>query len=182
VIFIVTFGDTIYMSYFYNEIKKMKAIIRTAIASDSSAILSLIQELALFEKEPESVKLIESDIEKYGFGTTPLFRCLVAELQHKVIGMALFYPRFSTWKGPTFHLEDLIVSEIYKGRGYGTQLYSAFIRDAYDLGVQRIEWNVLDWNIPAIRFYENSGAIVLQDWKTVQMDAQAMKNYLAKNK
>jgi len=158
----------------------MNAIIRPAIASDSKVIISLINELALFEKEPESVNLVELDIEKYGFGGAPLFECLVAELENKVIGMALFYPRFSTWKGPTFHLEDLIVSEEFKGKGFGTQLYTAFIRHAHKTGVQRIEWNVLDWNTPAIKFYENSGAKVLQDWNTVQMDAQAMKNYLAK--
>ena len=105
----------------------MKAIIRPAIVSDSGAIFSLIKELALFEKEPESVKLSQSDIEKYGFGTTPLFECLVAEFNNIVIGMALFYPRFSTWTGPTFHLEDLIVSEKFKGKGFGTQLYTAFI-------------------------------------------------------
>ena len=158
----------------------MKAIIRPAIASDSRAIYSLIKELALFEKEPESVKLSQSDIEKHGFGTVPLFKCLVAELQDEVIGMALFYPRFSTWSGPTFHLEDLIVSDNFKGKGYGSQLYSAFIRHAFESGVQRIEWNVLDWNEPAIRFYENSGARVLRDWNTVQMDVAGMKSYLAK--
>ena len=158
----------------------MNAIIRPAIASDSKAIISLINELALFEKEPESVNLVELDIEKYGFGGAPLFECLVAELENEVIGMALFSPRFSTWKGPTFHLEDLIVSEEFKGKGFGTQLYTAFICHAHKTGVQRIEWNVLDWNTPAIKFYENSGAKVLQDWNTVQMDAQAMKNYLAK--
>ena len=92
----------------------MKSIIRPAIVSDSPAIFTLIKELALFEKEPESVKLSQSDIEKYGFGTTPLFECLVAEFNNVVIGMALFYPRFSTWTGPTFHLEDLIVSEKFK--------------------------------------------------------------------
>ena len=158
----------------------MNATIRPAIASDSKAIITLIKELALFEKEPESVALTEANIKEYGFGKKPLFECLVAEVDNQVIGIALFYSRFSTWKGPTFHLEDLIVSEEFKGKGFGTQLYTAFIRHAHKTGVQRIEWNVLDWNTPAIKFYENSGAKVLQDWNTVQMDAQAMKNYLAK--
>ena len=182
-IFSVRFGVPIHMSYFCSEnIIKMKANIRPSVITDSAAILALIKELALFEKEPESVKLTESEIKKYGFGTSPLFECLVAEIQNEVIGMALFYPRFSTWKGPTFHLEDLIVIEKHKGKGYGTQLYTAFIRHAHRAGVQRIEWNVLDWNAPAVRFYENSGAKVLQDWNTVQMDAQGMKNYLTKKK
>ena len=158
----------------------MKALIRLATLEDSQAILDLIQELALYEKEPESVELSIEDIKNYGFGEQPMFQCFVAEWEHQVVGMALFYPRFSTWKGPTFHLEDLIVSEKHKGKGYGTQLYTAFIRHAHNAGVQRIEWNVLDWNAPAVRFYEKSGARVLQDWNTVQMDAQAMKNYLTK--
>ena len=95
----------------------MKAHIRFAKITDSASILMLIQELAEFEKEPESVKLTLSDIENFGFGTQPLFQCLVAEINNQVVGMALFYSRFSTWKGPTFHLEDLIVSEASKGQG-----------------------------------------------------------------
>ena len=103
----------------------MNATIRSAIASDSKAIITLIKELALFEKEPESVVLTETNIKEYGFGKKPLFECLVAEIDNQVIGIALFYSRFSTWKGPTFHLEDLIVTENYKGRGYGCLLYTS---------------------------------------------------------
>ncbi len=156
----------------------MKAIIRKAKLNDSAAILKLIKELALYEKEPKSVILSLSDIEKHGFGLKPLFNCLVAEVNKEVVGMALYYPRYSTWKGPTFHLEDLIVSEYFKGKGIGTQLYAAFINNSYETGVERIEWNVLDWNLPAINFYKNSGANVLQDWKTVQMHRPAMKYFL----
>jgi len=156
----------------------MGVIIRKAEKKDSKSILRLIQELALFEKEPESVLLQENDIEKHGFGSSPLFHCLVAELEEVIVGMALYYPRYSTWKGPTFHLEDLIVSEHFKGKGFGTQLYTAFIKQAYEAGVERIEWNVLDWNTPAVRFYEKSGATVLSDWRTVQMHRPAMKNFL----
>ncbi len=156
----------------------MKAIVRKAKRSDSASILNLIKELALFEKEPESVQLTVTDIEHHGFGDQPKFECLVAEVEQQVVGMALYYPRFSTWKGPTFHLEDLIVSEQFKGKGVGTQLYSAFIQQSYEVGVERIEWNVLDWNTPAVKFYEKSGAQVLTDWRTVQMHRPAMKNYL----
>ena len=156
----------------------MKAIIRKAKLDDSGAILSLIKELAVYEKEPESVILSVEDIEKHGFGLKPLFNCLVAEFKGDVVGLALYYPRYSTWKGPTFHLEDLIVSEQFKGKGIGTQLYSRFINESYKAGVERIEWNVLDWNLPAINFYNNSGANVLQDWKTVQMHRPAMKYFL----
>ena len=156
----------------------MGVTIRQATIFDSASILNLIQELADYEKEPESVKLNISDIERHGFGETPLFQCLVAEFKNKVIGMALYYPRYSTWKGPTFHLEDLIVTKSYKGRGFGTQLYSEFIKIAYESGVERIEWNVLDWNTPAIEFYEKSGASVIHEWSTVQMHKAEMEVYL----
>ena len=156
----------------------MKFLIRTAEKKDSLAILNLIKELALFEKEPQSVKLKLSDIENDGFGSKPLFGCIVAEVNKKIIGMAIYYPRYSTWKGPTIHLEDLIVSKKYKGKGIGTQLYSNFIKMAFNSGVKRIEWNVLDWNSPAINFYKKSGAKVLDDWRTVQMHQSEMKTYL----
>ena len=156
----------------------MNALIRKAEKKDSLAILNLIKELALFEKEPESVKLKLSDIENDGFGTKPLFECIVAEINKRIIGMAIYYPRYSTWKGPTIHLEDLIVSEQYKGKGIGTQLYSNFIKMALNSGVKRVEWNVLDWNSPAINFYKKSGAKVLDDWRSVQMHRSEMKKYL----
>ena len=159
----------------------MNALIRKAEKKDSLAILNLIKELALFEKEPESVKLKLSDIENDGFGTKPLFECIVAEINKRIIGMAIYYPRYSTWNGPTIHLEDLIVSEQYKGKGIGTQLYSNFIKTAFNSGVKRVEWNVLDWNSPAINFYKKSGAKVLEDWRSVQMHRSEMKKYL-KNK
>ena len=159
----------------------MNALIRKAEKKDSLAILNLIKELALFEKEPESVKLKLSDIENDGFGTKPLFECIVAEINERIIGMAIYYPRYSTWNGPTIHLEDLIVSEQYKGKGIGTQLYSNFIKMAFNSGVKRVEWNVLDWNSTAINFYKKSGAKVLDDWRSVQMHRSEMKKYL-KNK
>ena len=159
----------------------MNALIRKAEKKDSLAILNLIKELALFEKEPESVKLKLSDIENDGFGTKPLFECIVAEINKRIIGMAIYYPRYSTWNGPTIHLEDLIVSEQYKGKGIGTQLYSNFIKMALNSGVKRVEWNVLDWNSPAINFYKKSWAKVLDDWRSVQMHRSEMKKYLKNN-
>jgi len=156
----------------------MNVTLRPAEKQDSEAILRLIQELAVFEKEPESVLLTVSDIERYGFGSSPLFQCFVAQVEQQVIGMALYYQRFSTWKGPTYHLEDLIVTEAYKGKGIGTQLYTAFIQMAYESGVERIEWNVLDWNTPAVSFYEKSGATVLHDWSSVQMHKAEMEAFL----
>ncbi len=160
----------------------MEVQIRKAIKKDSPFILSLIQELATFEREPDAVLVDLSEIENHGFGTTPLFECLVAEVNQEVVGMALYYPRYSTWKGPTLHLEDLIVTEKMKGKGIGTQLYGQFIQSAYDRGVERIEWNVLDWNTPAVSFYEKSGANVLSEWRTVQMHRNEMEQFLNNQK
>jgi GNAT superfamily N-acetyltransferase len=158
----------------------IKAQIRKAVKSDTASILFLIRELAIFEKEPEAVIVTEDQIESEGFGDRPLFECFVAEVANQVVGMALYYPRYSTWKGPTFHLEDLIVTEPMKGKGIGTQLYNAFLNHAQELGLERVEWAVLDWNLPAIKFYQKSGASVLDDWRTVQMDKQSIDNYISK--
>jgi GNAT superfamily N-acetyltransferase len=158
----------------------MKVHIRKAVKSDAESILSLIHELAVFEKEPEAVIVTKTQIEQDGFGDRPLFECILAEVADKVVGMALFYPRYSTWKGPTFHLEDLIVTDSMKGKGIGAQLYNAFLAQAHRAGVERVEWAVLDWNLPAIQFYQKSGASVLEDWRTVQMDKKSIDHYISK--
>ena len=158
----------------------IKAHIRKAQKSDAASILFLIQELAIFEKEPLAVIVTQAQIEKDGFGDHPLFECFVAEVTNQVVGMALYYPRYSTWKGPTFHLEDLIVTERMKGKGIGTLLYQAFLKHAHQEGVERVEWAVLDWNLPAIEFYQKSGALLLDDWRSVQMDKKSIYNYISK--
>tara|TARA_R110002049_G_scaffold159480_6_gene324462 strand:+ start:367 stop:654 length:288 start_codon:yes stop_codon:yes gene_type:complete len=94
--------------------------------------------------------------------------------------MALIYIRFSTWKGKTVHLEDLIVKENYRGEGLGTLLLDEVIKYGYSLGVKRICWEVLDWNEPAIKFYESKGATLLKDWFLVQMDQSSIENYIQK--
>ena len=153
-------------------------MIRFARKEDMSSVLSLIQELADFEKEPDAVIITEEDLLKDGFGVDPKFHCLVAEKVGTIVGMALFYPRYSTWKGATLHLEDLIVTQSLRGKGYGKDLYTAFITFAAEKRVKRIEWVVLDWNTHAIDFYKKNGAHVLDDWNTVQMDENAIASYV----
>lgn len=160
----------------------MNYTIRRAEKKDLSEILALIKELAAFEKEPDAVEVDIEDLEKEGFGPKPLFTCFVAEVQGKIEGMALVYYRYSTWKGRTVHLEDLIVRENKRGTGLGGALYKKVIEFANEQGVKRTEWVVLDWNTPAIDFYRRSGATVLTDWHTVQMNEQAMKSFLEKAK
>jgi GNAT superfamily N-acetyltransferase len=125
-----------------------------------------------------------------GFGTTPLFHVFVAEVEtnltdceqgKQIVGIALYYYRYSTWKGKTIHLEDLVVKDKMRGTGVGYALYSEIIKQGQKDKVRRIEWNVLDWNTPAIAFYEKSGARVLDDWRVAQMDEAAI-NYFVENK
>lgn len=144
--------------------------IRKGEKEDMSAVLGLIQELAVFEKEPDAVLITAEDLVRDGFGDHPLFHVFVAEVDNAIVGIALYYYRYSTWKGKTIHLEDLIVKDSMRGSGLGYALYSEVIKQGKKDGVRRIEWAVLDWNSTAIDFYKNSGAIVFDDWKVAQMD------------
>lgn len=159
----------------------MENTIRKFKREDLPQILELIRELAAFEKEPDAVEVTVTELEREGLGENPLFTCFVAEENGKIEGMALVYFRFSTWKGRTVHLEDLIVRQEKRSTGLGGALYKKVIEYALEQGVKRCEWVVLDWNTPAIEFYERSGATVLTDWNTVQMDEESMKRFLEKN-
>jgi len=156
--------------------------IRKGIKEDMPAVLGLIKELATFEKEPNAVVVTIADLERDGFGESPLFHTFIAEENEEIVGMALYYYRYSTWKGKTIHLEDLIVKEEKRGSGLGFKLYSELIAQGKCDGVRRIEWNVLDWNTPAIEFYEKSGAKVFKDWLVAQMDEKGIESFLEKNK
>ncbi|WP_291107668.1 GNAT family N-acetyltransferase [Flavobacterium sp. UBA6195] len=153
-------------------------IIRKATKNDIPSVLELIQELATFEKEPDAVVVTVDDLVRDGFSENPLFQCFVAEVENEIIGMALYYYRYSTWKGKTIHLEDLIVKENKRGTGAGFALYKEIIKQGKSENVRRIEWNVLDWNTPAIDFYEKSGAKVLGDWRVVHMDDKGIEQFL----
>jgi GNAT superfamily N-acetyltransferase len=157
-------------------------ILRRASKEDMTKVLELIMELALFEKEPNAVVITVDDLVRDGFGETPLFYTFVAEVDSEIIGIALYYYRYSTWKGKTIHLEDLIVKENHRGTGAGTALYNEIINQGKKDNVRRIEWNVLDWNTPAIDFYKKSGAKMLEDWRVVQMDENGIDFYLENNK
>jgi len=155
--------------------------IRKGNPEDMKAVLGLIQELADFEKESDAVVVTVEDLVRDGFGPIPLFDVFVAEVEKEIVGIALYYYRYSTWKGKTIHLEDLIVKEKMRGTGLGYALYSEVIKQGKKDKVRRIEWNVLDWNTPAVEFYEKSGAKILNEWRVAQMDEAAI-NYFVENK
>ena len=157
----------------------MAFTIRESKINDMPQVHHLIQELAVFEKEPNAVEITIKDLEKDGFGKSPAFHCFVAEVDKKIEGIALVYNRYSTWKGKIIHLEDLIVSKNMRGKGLGTALLDAVIKYGHQLGAKRINWEVIDWNEPAITFYEKKGAHVMRDWDVVQLDENGIKNYIA---
>ena len=158
----------------------MKLKIRNAVATDMPRVLELIQELANFEKEPNAVQVTVEELTEAGFGAKPLYQCFVAEINDKVEGMALVYPRYSTWQGPVIHLEDLIVSQSVRGKGIGSALLDQVVQYSKEQGVRRIAWEVLDWNEPAIKFYESKGAKVMRDWDVVQLDEAAINRFTEK--
>jgi GNAT superfamily N-acetyltransferase len=151
--------------------------IKKATKDDMPKVLELIQELANFENEPDAVEVTSEELKEAGFGADPLFQCFLAVSDGEIVGMALIYFRFSTWKGKAIHLEDLVVKENMRGKGIGQALYAEVMKYALKEGVRRVQWEVLDWNERAIKFYERSGARVLKDWWLVQMDKKGIENY-----
>ena len=158
----------------------MNIIIRRAKKEDAKSIFELINYLAVFENEPNEVEVTVADIERDGFEGQPLFNVYVAEVDNEVVGMALYYYRYSTWKGKTIHLEDLIVRDDMRKNKIGTKLFESVIKQANDEGLRRVEWVVLDWNTPARDFYINAGANILEGWETVQMNENGIKNFIEK--
>ena len=157
----------------------MSFIIRQGEKKDAQAILNLIKELAVFEKLPNEVEITTNDLIKDGFSSQPKFKTFVAqETDGTIIGMALFYERYSTWKGTVIHLEDLVVTETKRNIGAGKALYSEVLKYASEQQCKRVVWDVLDWNTNAINFYESTGAKVLEDWRVVHMNEQGLKNFI----
>ena len=139
-------------------------IIRRATSSDVPALLALVKELAIFEKEPDAVNVTVSEMTEDGFSINKIFDSLVAEVRGEIVGMAITYYRYSTWKGKCLYLEDLIVTDAYRGSGIGQQLFNNCIDFGKENGCKRMIWQVLDWNTPAIEFYKKYGAQLDGEW------------------
>lgn len=158
----------------------MDYTIRKATKYDMPQVLQLIHHLAKYENEPKAVEITIENLEENGFGENPIFYCYVGEIDGKIRGMALFYHRYSTWKGKTIHLEDLIVEEAFRRKGLGNALFKKVMEFAAERRVKRVEWAVLNWNTPAIDFYKNAGATVYDDWCVVQFDRTSYLRFLEK--
>jgi len=156
--------------------------IRNGKPEDMQAVLNLITELAVFEKEPNAVDVTVEDLRKYGFSDNPKFKTFIAEEPNgDIIGMALFYERFSTWKGKSIHLEDLMITQSKRGIGAGKALYDSVLKYAHNNNYKRVEWVVLDWNTNAIEFYKKSGATILKNWYVAQMSKENLEKYVNEN-
>ncbi len=155
----------------------MKILIRKAEEEDCSRLMELVNELAVYEKAPEEVTVIIDDFTNSGFGPTPIWWAFVAEVDGVVQGFALYYIRFSTWKGERLYLEDFIVNEAFRGFGVGKLLFDELITEAKRKKFTGIVWQVLDWNEPAIIFYKKLDAIFLNEWLTCRLNQSQLKEY-----
>ena len=127
-------------------------------------MLELIKELAVFEKAAQEVKVTLKELERDGFGKRKLYNCFVAETENKITGMALYYVKYSTWKGKCIYLEDIIVTESMRREGIGKRLFEAVVAVAKKTKVRKMEWQVLNWNKPAINFYKKYSTVFDGDW------------------
>lgn len=160
---------------------KMDFIVRQGEEKDMQSVFDLITELAVFEKEPDAVDISVTDLINDGFSENPKFKIFVAEQENQIIGIALFYERYSTWKGRTIHLEDLIVTKNKQKIGAGKALYTAVLKYAFDHDFNRVAWEVIDWNVNAIDFYKSTGASYLKDWSVVQMNKENLAKFIQNN-
>lgn len=142
----------------------MATTIRRAVREDCARLMELVQELADYEKAPDEVTVDFNHFVESGFGPNPVWWAFVAEVDGKVEGFALYYIRYSTWKGQRLYLEDIIVTDAMRGKGLGRQLFDRLIEEMKEKGFSGMVWQVLDWNESAIDFYRKYGAKLDGEW------------------
>jgi GNAT superfamily N-acetyltransferase len=147
----------------------MDTMIRRAVAEDCPRLLELINELAVYEKAPEEVTVTLAHFTESGFGPNPVWWAFVAEADGEIKGFALYYIRYSTWKGQRMYLEDILVTESFRGKGLGKLLFDRLIEEAKEKNFSGIVWQVLEWNEPAINFYKKYDATFDPEWVNCSM-------------
>ena len=155
----------------------MNIIIRKGEKKDLPGVLALIHELAEFEKAPDAVTNTVALMEEDGFGEKPVFRFHVAELEGKIIGIAVYFVKYSTWKGRGLYLDDIVITEKYRSKGIGKKLFDVYVEEAKKIGAKQLHWQVLDWNVRAIEFYKRLDARIEPEWLDCKMDEEEIGKY-----
>lgn len=156
----------------------MSITIRTGQKTDLPRVLELVKELALFERAPHEVINTVELMEQDGFGPNPIFGFFVAENETEIVGLSLYYWRYSTWKGKRLYLEDIIVTEHARGKGIGKNLFDRTMQHALDEQCSGMMWQVLDWNEPAIEFYKKYGAGLSQEWINCSLERDQIEKLI----
>ena len=154
------------------------AFVREGSRNDLPYVLELIMELAVFEKAPYEVTNTLAQMEHDGFGSNPIYGFFVAENESGIVGLSLYYWRYSTWKGKRLYLEDIIVTEKQRGKGIGKLLFDRTMRHSLDQNCSGMMWQVLDWNEPAINFYKKYGSKVADDWINCTLEKNQIETLL----
>lgn len=148
----------------------MDIIIRKGEKGDLPGVLKLIHELADFENAPDAVTNTVALMEEDGFGAKPVFNFHVAAFEGKIIGIAVYFVKYSTWKGRGLYLDDIVVTEKYRSKGIGKKLFDVYVEEAKRIGAKQLHWQVLDWNVRAIDFYKKLNARIEPEWWDCKMD------------
>lgn len=148
----------------------MEIGVRKGTKEDMPAVHALIMELAEFEKAPEQVQTTPASMAEDGFSAAPAFECFVAEAAGRIVGAAVYFHKYSTWKGKGIYLDDIVVTASHRGKGIGSLLFEAVIAEAKAEGVRQLHWQVLDWNTPAIRFYQKYHTHFDGEWINCKVD------------
>lgn len=154
----------------------MNIFIREAVKKDCERLLELIRELAIYERADEEVTVSLEEFQDSGFGVKPVWRAFVADVDGVIQGFGLYYIRYSTWKGRRLYLEDLLVTETMRGQGLGKLIFDKLIEEAIENGFNGMNWQVLDWNEPAINFYKKYNAVLDEGWLNVSLSKKQLEN------
>jgi GNAT superfamily N-acetyltransferase len=155
----------------------MKVVIRKGTKQDVVGALKLIKELAAYEKAPLEVEVTVEEMTEWGFGKDKQFDFFIAEHEEKIIGIALYYFKYSTWKGKCLFLEDIVVTESYRRHKIGKKLFDEVVKVAKEIKVRRMEWQVLEWNTPAIEFYKKYNATLDPEWLNGKLVYQQLQSF-----
>jgi GNAT superfamily N-acetyltransferase len=154
----------------------MQFTVRKAVKRDVPEILRLIKELAEYEKAPQEVKVTLEELENDGFGPNAVYSAFVAEAAGKIVGMALYYVKYSTWKGKCIYLDDIVVNQEYRRHGIGAKLFEEVVKVCKAMGARKMDWQVLDWNEPAIEFYKKYDTVFSNEWVNCTLHEKQLKD------